>query len=151
MNAHIMPEFVVCSEKPQVAEYDGRYFIMFRRNMDLTVLYADESKDICHVLAGRYRQVAEKHTELEWKLPTNPHSRVIEYYGVPHQYSPIRFAIMKLLILAKGEPVPYSKVAEAGWGYSPDRTVIEKQIYPLNLFLKNTGVPTFSTKNAITF
>ncbi len=143
MNAQMpMPEFVVCSEKPQVSECNGRYILFFTRNPQLTIGFADKNKQITAWIAERTQHPpTEKPAGPEWTLPEDEHSRIIEYYGVPSHYSRIRFAMMKLLIEADGKPVPFSQVAKKGWGYHVDRTIIEKNVYSLNLHLDKLGIP----------
>lgn len=85
--------------------------------------------------------ILEQYSGPEWKLPSDPHSRVIEYKGRQLQYSVIRFAIMKLLIEANGHPVSFSDIALAGWGEYVYKGIIEKQVYPLNRFLTQNDIP----------
>ncbi len=133
------PEFVVCTERPIVSELNGRYVLFFIRNPLLTCSFAEDVKRIASMIADH--SLGAFPEKPEWKLPDDEHSRIIEYNGIPNHYSRIRFVMMKLLIEAEGQPVPFSLLATQGWGYHVDRTIIEKHIYTLNLFLEKIRVP----------
>lgn len=138
-------EFAVCGERPVVFEYEGRYFILFRRCIHHVTEEGMEfpSTFLAASAEGATKENIEtpKNDLPEWKLPEDPFSRVIEYFGKPVRFSSIRFAIMRLLISTESGSASFSEIAKAAWGEYIDKATIEKQAYPLNLFLRSEGIP----------
>ena len=98
-----IPEFVVCRSEPTVACVGGVWVLVFQRDAPLTTLFAEETKSSCELLAVRIAQFVGKRLDLEWTLPENPESRMIEYMGVPTRYSKTRFGILKAFIMTNGK------------------------------------------------
>ncbi len=82
----------------------------------------------------------EKCYEVKWKLPEDEKSHLITYLGTPIRFVKSRFQMMKTLLLAKGERVPYEVLAKVGWGMVIDKDVLEDGIRNLNRFLAKHGI-----------
>lgn len=135
----------ICVEKTLIREFDNIYIHVSDHGEAIEFIIAEHRSTDGQLFQERCvncpEPILEQYSGPEWKLPSDPHSRVIEYMGRPLHYSAIRFAIMKLLIEANGNPVSFSDVAIAGWSEYVDRSTIEKQVYPLNQFLEKNGIP----------
>jgi hypothetical protein len=138
-----IPEIVVCRDEPSVSRVSGFYLIVFQRDPVATAVIAEEMQVTSEFISQRIAEFADKRLDVEWKLPTDPESRIIEFQGKSLRYSKIRFRILKALILASGKPVPYSVASQAGWGAGIDKEVLEDSVYQFNRFFERNGIPKF--------
>ena len=138
-----LPEIVICRDEPSVCRVSGFYMIVYQRDPVVTTVIAEEMQTTSEFISQRIAEFADKRLDSEWKLPTDPESRIIEFRGRPLRYSKIRFRILKALILANGKPVSYSLASQAGWGAGIDREVLEDSIYQFNRFFEKNGIPKF--------
>jgi hypothetical protein len=150
-----IPEIAVCRDEPSVKKISGFYMVVYFRDPILTGLVGEEMQTTSSIISQRIVEYERKRAELErqveleqqadldWKLPTDPGSRVIEFRGLPLRYSKIRFSMLKVLILANGKAVSYSDVSQAAWGADIDREVLEDSVYQLNRFFERNRIPKF--------
>ena len=142
-------EFVVCRKKPVIVEQDGYHLLLFERDTGLSIMYADRMKMICGLISSHIEEFEEENETNKWTLPQDPESRLIKYKGEFTKYSKLRFGILKALILARGRPVSYEDISQAGWGGNSnnrvlvDPDVIKDAVYGLNKFMDRNGITEF--------
>ncbi len=112
-----MIKIAICRTEPTVTKIsEGCYLIAYQEDTDYTELVAEETWKNCEKSKEHVSRFTAKCFDLEWKLPENDESQIIEFLGVPTRYVKSRFRIMKTIILAKGESVSYEAISLAGWG-----------------------------------
>ena len=141
------PEFVVCLEEPIITRIGNHFMILFQRDNCLTGMVTNETKQLCDQFVVLLKSFVERKNIPEWRLPSDPDSRIIEYRGRSIHYSKTRFGIMRELIESGGEPVSFQRIHRVCWGKDMvngvNRDAIEDAIYHLNRYHSKKGIPRF--------
>ena len=146
----VVTELVFSRDEPTVHKCGDFFIVYVRRDIPLTMFHCEKIKLINDILSERIDDLAVPDIDInhDWELPASPHSKTIQYRGMPLVYSSTRFGVMKAIILARGEPATYENLCLHGWGNGEKMVYVEPDvigdvIYHINFFHKTNGIPVF--------
>jgi hypothetical protein len=142
----VVTELVFCREEPIFKQFGDFFVVYVKRDVSLTKIHSERLKLIGNMFTERIDDLVITAIDSEWELPASPHSKTIKYRGIPLRYSPVRFGVMKAIILAQGQPATYENLCLHGWGngermVSVDPEVIGHAVYHINLYHRTNGIP----------